>query len=632
MVGGLLPVCSALEGTTGTRHHPMSHVVAHHTPDATLSLPYPSSAGVHPRVAGARALQAAVAAAIVPIGVSAIWLAATGAHVEHPTATALYRCYLAVVPMLVGLYWWHRRPASRFGPLLIGFGLAAWVVSWQSSDRALVFDLGVLAEGPAAFLTFYLFLAFPAGRLRTTTERVLMAAWAVALCAFFLPPALGAPVIVGAGPLSGCVPACPDNVLQAATAPKLIEVLGRLATYAALVVTAATLAVYWRRLRTASAPRRRALIAVAATSLLFLPIFFTYHFSRQILELDTATLDTMSWFVVGARVLLPLGFLVALFQAELFAGVARGMLLERLLNRPSPQRWRDDVAATLDDPALRLGYWDLERDRYIEADGRELIAPSDGSDRVWVHVDRDNRRVAAMVIDGALAEDPELVRAATSATALAVENGTLAGELRDSRARILAAGDAERRRIERDLHDGAQQRLVALRVHLSMASDELDGSEHQMLVDKLGGEVEDALDDLRTLATGVYPPILGGAGVAAALHSASRHAAIRVVIQDGWTRRHPEEVELAVYFSCLEALQNVAKHAGPGAVATVRLAERDGSVRFTVEDDGAGFDPLTAVRGAGLHNIADRVSAAGGVLGIDSAEGHGTRVTGLLPG
>jgi signal transduction histidine kinase len=160
-----------------------------------------------------------------------------------------------------------------------------------------------------------------------------------------------------------------------------------------------------------------------------------------------------------------------------------------------------------------------------------------------------------MVIDGALAEDPELVRATASATTLAVENGNLEGELRDSRARIVAAGDAERRRIERDLHDSAQQRLVALRVHLALASEELDGSEHQTLVARLGTEVDEALDELRSVATGVYPKILSDFGVAAALRSVSRRAAIPIALEDGWVRRHADEIELAVYFSCLEALQ-----------------------------------------------------------------------------
>ena len=578
-----------------------------------------------------RTLQVAVAIAIVPVAASAIWLAITSDHVERAEATALYRSYLAIAPMLIGLYWWRRRPASRFGPLLIVFGITAWIVSWQSSDWPLAFDLAVLAEAPATILTFYLFLAFPGGRLESVADRLLIGAWTVAAFGFFLPWALGSPVIAGGGPLSTCVPACPENVLQIGSAPRLVDFLGRWETYIMLALTVVVLVVYATRLRSASRPRRRALVAVAASSLLFIPVFFTYHFSRQILQLDAGTLQTMSWFVVGARILLPLGFLVALFQADLFAGVARGRLLEKLVMRPSPERWRDAVAGALDDPALRLAYWDPTSGHYRQADGSQLTAPFDEADSAWVEVDRDGRPVAAMVIDGALAEDPELVRAATSATMLAVENGNLEGELRDSQARILAAGDTERRRIERDLHDSAQQRLVALRIHLALASEKIDSSEQRTMVEQLGTEVEEALDDLRTVATGLYPTILGQAGVATALRSAARRAAIPITIEDHLPRRYAPNVELAVYFCCLEALQNAAKHAGPGAVAAVRLFEDNGHVRFTIEDDGVGFEPSTADRGSGLANMTDRVSAAGGTLRIERTGGHGTRVSGQLP-
>jgi signal transduction histidine kinase len=432
--------------------------------------------------------------------------------------------------------------------------------------------------------------------------------------------------------LSSCVPACPDNVLQIGSAPSRVEFLGRWETYLGLALTVAVLVVYATRLRAASRPRRRALIAVAASSLLFLPVFFTYHFSRQILHLDPGTLQTMSWLVVGARILLPVGFLVALLQADLFAGVARGRLLEELITRPSPERWRDAVARALDDPALRLAYWDpTSSRRYRQVDGSPLTAPPDGTDRAWVEVDHDGRPVAAMVVDATLAEDPELVRAATSATVLAIENGDLEGELRDTQARIVAAGDAERHRIERDLHDSAQQRLIALRIHLALAIEKIDGSEQRTMIEQLGTEAEEALDDLRTVAAGVYPDLLDQAGIAAALRSVSRHAAIPITIEDPGLRRHRQAIELAIYFCCLEALQNATKHAGPRSTVTVRLAEDTNYVRFTIQDDGVGFEPRIVERGTGLGNMADRVSAEGGTLHIVSVKGRGTRISGQLP-
>jgi signal transduction histidine kinase len=572
-----------------------------------------------------------IAASCVPLAAVSIWLAASSDHLQHPVASALYSTYLAVAPILVGVYWLRRRPSSRFGWVLVLFGLVSWVVSWQAADWALPFDLGVLAEGPFTFLTFYLFLAFPRGRLETPIERLLMGGWAVVLGGFFLPWALGSPVIEGGAPLSACVRACPRNVLQVGSAPGLIETLGNWETYLGVVVTLAVLVVYALRLRSASRPRRRALVAVAASSLLFMPVFLVYHVSQWIFHVDASTLSVMAWVLVGARVVYPLGFLVALFQAELFAGVARGRLLEQLLARPSPDGWRDAVADALDDPMLELAYCDPDSGQYRAPSGSELTPPPPGGGRVWVPIDRDGRPVAAMAIDSALAEDPELVRAAASATVLAVEHGNLEGEVRDSRARILAAGGNERRRIERDIHDGAQQRLVALRIHLSLAGEHLGSPEERAMVERLGDEVDETIDELRSLAGGLYPQRLAETGLGTALRWASVHAAIPVQVETRGLRRHPEPIELAVYFSCLEAIQNAAKHAGREASATLRLDEDDRLLKFSVEDNGRGFEPRSVTPGMGLTNITGRISAAGGTVRIESSNGAGTRVSGQVP-
>jgi signal transduction histidine kinase len=604
------------------------------SPEQALGLGVGDWIGSEPLV-GARVsattAQRAVAAAIVPMVAVTIWLALTSDHLERPVASALYWSYLTAAPIAIGLYWCMRRPASRFGPLLVAFGFLAWVVSWESSNWPLAFDLAVLAEGPAFLLTFYLFLAFPMGRLEPAAARWLMGALALAVGAFFLPWALFSPVIAGGGPLTRCAPNCPENVLQLGSAPGLVEVAGKAETYAALAITVAVLIVYVVRLRAASRPQRRALAAVAVTSLLFLPAYFVFNFSAWILELDPATLDTLAWGIVGARVLLPLGFLIALLQAERFASRALQNLLERLAARPTPEQWRDMIAVALDDASLQLGYYDPDTRRFRESDGEELTRPPTGSGRAWVPVDRGGRAVAAMVIDETLAEDPELVRVAASATLLAVENGNLEGELRASRARMLEAGHAERRRIERDLHDSAQQRLVALRIHLTLAGERLDRSDERAMLERLGAEVDDAIDELRTVARGIYPQALADHGVGAALAAVARRSAMPVGVRDAWLGRHSEAVETTVYFCCLECLQNAAKHAGPGASATIRLSEENGRVSFGVEDDGAGFDPGAVERGAGLHNLADRLAAVGGTLRIDARPGRGTRITGEIP-
>lgn len=209
-----------------------------------------------------------------------------------------------------------------------------------------------------------------------------------------------------------------------------------------------------------------------------------------------------------------------------------------------------------------------------------------------------------------------------------------AEELRLSRARVVAATDRERRRIERDLHDGAQQRLVALSVRLSMARETIrhDPAASPHVFDELRAEVKAAQVELNRLAQGVYPPVLTEHGIAAALQSAVDRTPNPVEIDVSDVGRHPADIEAAVYFCCVEALQNAAKHAGPEAIVHVVLRRvGDRAIEFEVSDDGVGFDLVTATRGNGFVNMGDRLGAFGGSVEVDTAPGSGTRVTGRLP-
>jgi len=572
-----------------------------------------------------------VAAALAPMVAITIWLALTSDHLQWPAASALYWGYLVAMTVAIGVYWSRRRPTSRFGTLLLAFGVLTWVVSWESANAPVPFDLGVIAEGPYLAVTLCLFLAFPMGRIEPRAARwIVVAAWFVVL-AFFAPGILSSPAISGSAPLTRCFHACPDNVIRLGSDHSFHMVAVKLEIYSALAITAAAFMVYLWRIRSASKPQRRALMAVAVTSLLFLPAFFISNFSAWILKLDPATLNTLGWVVVGTRVLLPLGFLLALMQAEQSAAAAQRVLLERLVARPTPEQWRDSIAIALDDPRLELGYRDPVTGEFREPAGAVVEPPSAGSGREWVPIGTDEQLVAAMVIDETLAEDPELVSAATSATLLAVQNGSLEGELRASRARILEAGHAERRRIERDLHDSAQQRLVALRVHLSVVSEQLADPDEREMLERLGTEVDETIDELRDVAHGLYPPLLSESGPVTALKAVARRSAIPVTVRDLGLGRHAEPLETTLYFCSLECIQNAAKHAGPGASVTVSLSHDTGHVSFCVEDDGVGFEPDAVELGAGLTNLSDRVAAFGGVLAIEARSGHGTKITGYLP-
>jgi signal transduction histidine kinase len=212
---------------------------------------------------------------------------------------------------------------------------------------------------------------------------------------------------------------------------------------------------------------------------------------------------------------------------------------------------------------------------------------------------------------------------------LVLKNVGLTAELLQ---RLVASQDEARRRLERNLHDGAQQHLVALKVKVGLADMLMDRSpdKARVMLQQLKGEADEALENLRDLARGIYPPILAERGLVEALQAQARKATVPVLVEAGTIARHPQEQEAAVYFCVLEALQNVQKYAG-ASQATVRLSEPDGVLRFEVDDDGCGFDFATVRRGSGLTNVADRLDALDGHLEIDSAVGHGCRLRGALP-
>jgi signal transduction histidine kinase len=205
-------------------------------------------------------------------------------------------------------------------------------------------------------------------------------------------------------------------------------------------------------------------------------------------------------------------------------------------------------------------------------------------------------------------------------------------DLRASRARIVATGDAERRKIERNLHDGAQQHLVALAVNLRLARDMLtddpDGAGE--MLQALAGAVQETIQELRDLAHGIYPPLLMDAGLGEALRAAANRSPLHVAVETDGVGRHASDVEAAVYFCVLEALQNAAKHA-PEASVRIRIGEADGILCFEVQDDGPGFDVAAATAGHGYVNMSDRVGAIGGSIEWRSAPGQGATVAGTIP-
>ena len=240
---------------------------------------------------------------------------------------------------------------------------------------------------------------------------------------------------------------------------------------------------------------------------------------------------------------------------------------------------------------------------------------------------------AALLHDPALLDHPGLLDATTASTAIALESNRLEAEVAAARAGTITAVDAERRRIERDLHDGAQQRLVALRMKLAVAERLIgqDGARARTLLAETGGDIDAALEDVRALAHGALPAALVEGGLAAALPAAAQAASLPVSVAAAGVPRLSVDVETAVYFCCLEAMQNAAKHAGTDTSARVTLEHAGDELRFTVADDGPGFDAAEVAAGSGLMNMRERLTAVGGTLTIESRRGTGTEITGRVP-
>ena len=296
---------------------------------------------------------------------------------------------------------------------------------------------------------------------------------------------------------------------------------------------------------------------------------------------------------------------------------------------------RELLAESLGDRSVSVAYWLPDRERFVDESGRPVELPAPGSGRTWTAVERDGRRVAAIVHDAALDTTPQLVEAAAAASSLAIDNERLKAdlaarveELRGSRKRIIEAGDAARRRIERDLHDGAQQQLVSLALELRMLRTKVKGTEAEAQVDALSERLAAALADLRELARGIHPAILTDRGLAPAIAALADRATIPIDTDVRVDRRLDPAVEAAAYFLVAEALTNVSRYAHATS-ARVDVAREGEEIVVLVADDGVGGVDLDA--GSGLRGLQDRLATVGGTLSIDSPPGAGTRLRARIP-
>jgi signal transduction histidine kinase len=584
--------------------------------------------------------EAAVAVGAVLAAVAAVWVTLDADFLAYPGWLAVQKADFILGPVFVGLYWRRVRPESRFGPLLIAFGAVGAVYILQSSSNPWLFGTGVVWEAVIYLGTLVLILTFPTGRLDGPAAKlILLAAVVVALPAFLVVAAL-LPQLGPDGSISGCRALCPDNALAIASHPSLAVDLNKLERVAIIAVALATGGLLIWRMVTGTPPQRRALAVGAPIALLFTLLQITYQFLKLVHPEGTALHSVIQWVFAGARSMIWYGFLLALIAAQLFAGRALRTLVRQSLRRPTQRELEAMLREPLGDPGLQLLFHDPQTGGWIDADARvahELVEP--GSRRGFTVVERDGRPAVAILHDAQLSDDPELLQAAGASALLAAENATLETawndalhELRRSRARIVAAADNERRKLERDLHDGVQQRLVGVRIKLAIAGESDAGaSAIRSELDGIGENLDEAIDELREVAHGLYPPVLSRMGLLNALEHVRYHATTHVAIDAAGIGRHPVELESTLYYCCLEAIQNATKHGGPAVRISVALREDADSLSFEVTDDGPGFDPSQAHGGTGLQNMRDRVGALDGRVAIVTAVGRGTAVSGSIP-
>jgi len=578
-----------------------------------------------------RALVAIALAAIVAGGAAAALIVSSD-HTPNPGAGIAIGLLITWSFVGTGLYAWWRRPANRFGALMAAVGFTYLLGSLTASDDPLVFTVGVLLASLYFVVFAHILLSYPDGRLQERWHAWLLAA-GYAICVLGPLPQL----LWGFNERmqDGC-PDCPESALLIANDDTLRAVFNALASVIGVAIVAVVLVILIRRWRAATAPQRRAMAPLLWSGVAMLVLVAT-SLGTDAAGISRLT-DVLGWLSLLVFASVPWVFLIGLVRSTVARAGAVSELLLRLGEAPGMGSLRSRLADALGDRSLQLAFWLDDKGRWVDAEGRTVELPhEDDPARGCTAVELEGRRVGAIVHDRSLCEDPELLGSVAAAAGLAMENERLQAqlrarveELRASRARIVEAGTDERRRLERNLHDGAQQRLVALSLTLRLAqakvhkepekTDELLGAAQQ--------ELTLALGELRELARGIHPAILSDRGLGAALEALAGRAPIAVDLTALPSDRLPEPIEAAAYFVVAEALTNVVKYAHANQ-ATVSVTRLNGHAVVEVADDGiGGADPD---RGSGIRGLVDRVSALDGRMLLDSPAGSGTRLRAEIP-
>lgn len=531
-----------------------------------------------------------------------------------------------------GLGAWGRRPASKVGPLLTIWGLYVLADAIGSHEYGLLLVLGYCAKPLFWVLLAHTLLTYPDGRLTTAAER-----WFLRIA--YAMPLVYLAALMRTRPewLLGCKPAdCPTNPVQwqpSQAAYNLINGQIRPAMATVLGVWFVVLLVLRRR-RMPPAQRRTANPVLWATMVPLAAYFYGSALTFAIPDPGPVLWTIYAWANPLSAYVIPLALLVGFYAGKLARADVATLLVR--LRTADPDDLRPALAHLLRDPSLEIAVPATDpADGYVDPAGRAVALPGAGDARVVTDI--GSIGILLLHHPSARDEDPHLFDAAIAAAAVTLENARLTAQVRAqladvsaSRERLVRAADDERRRVERDLHDGAQQQLIG--VGMTLQSARLAVPEHSPaahLLDEASGQLRESIVELRALARGLRPALLTERGLAVALADLRRRVPVPVALAVDLPERLDPTIEMTAYFVVAESLQNVTRHA-PGAHVDVSVYRRDGTVVVSVRDDGPGGADGRA--GSGLRGLADRVAAAGGVLTVTSPVGRGTTVTADLPG
>ena len=575
-----------------------------------------------------------LALALVALAAGLVNLALIVRAGDAPPRSPLY-----LVIAIVGVSWsfvaaglvaWRRRPDNHTGALMVAVGLAYALPGLRLAQTPAGYTLYLLtATLPSAVLA-HLLAVFPDGRATSRLQRVFI----VANYATTVPLAFVQLLLVDPARLR--CPECPPDLLGTGGQHPYGEAVMAVSDLWDVALAGLLLWIVVSRWRRAPTPRRRGLAPVVQVAVVLLVLFSVRQALRAVLSPPPPWLDgALDLAVLTTLMLWPLAFLAGLARSRLDRSAVGDLAIE-LEQAPSADRLQQALARALHDPTVQLAYWLPDQQAFVDGATRPVELPPAGGRSVTI-LRHDGDTVAALVHDAALDDEPELVQAVAATARLTIENQRLQAEVRAqlkevraSRARIVEFGDAERRRVERNLHDGAQQRLVNLSLALGIARSQVPATtdgELAATLDEAAEELRLALAELRELARGIYPVILSEAGLGPALASLAERSPIPATVAAAPAHRLPARVEETAYYVASEALANAAKHARATAV-TISARRCDGGLEVEVSVDGVGgANP----DGSGLRGLADRVAALDGHLRVDSPTGRGTRITAELP-